>query len=374
MRKSGGSNSAAGWFRALSATRTVTTLFAESSFDLLFAFRNEDDASQTFAAGDYSANTDINGKTLVPVLDGPRFASHSLVLSGQIGVNFFMNLPAITGVDYAESYMTFEISGKGSVSSDHVPYDPTHTNAKSTYYSFTCYVNSIQMADTITATFHYGDGLTVSETYSIKQYIASFDTYIEEHPGAFDGATIDLVHALADYGHYVQPFLSATRGWTIGSGDDQYAEMDLCYATEYDIDAVSAAVADYGIQRTMSADIVGISYSLLMDSDTAIYLYFKPVADYEGSFTVTIDGETAMATKKGDRYLVVIPNIGAHKLGDPYTVVVTTTNGESTVTVSALSYVKGVLDAYTDYQTAQYAVASIYHYYAAATEYKRIHP
>ena len=307
----------------------------------------------------------------------PMFAYHSLVLSGQIGVNFYMDLPEIDGVNYTESYMTFEISGKGKVSADPVPYNSTQTIAGSTYYGFTCYVNSNQMADTITATFHYGDGLTISEEYSIAQYIASFDTYAETHPDEFDAETIKLVHAVADYGHYVQPFLSDVRGWTIGSGDDQYAEMDRVYTNEYDIDTVKAAVADYGIQSTMSTDIEGIRYSLLMDSGTAIYLYFKPVADYDGSFTVSVGGNPEAATKlKDGRYLVKIKKIGAHKLGDPYTVVVTTANGDSTVTVSALSYVKGLLDAeaYKDNTNAQDAAAAIYYYHVAAQAYKTKHP
>ena len=290
----------------------------------------------------------------------PMFAYHSLVLSGQIGVNFYLDLPEIDGVDYAESYMTFDISGKGTVSADPVPYNSTQTIAGSTYYGFTCYVNSIQMADTITATFHYGDGLTISEEYSIAQYIASFDTYAETHPDEFDAETINLVHAVADYGHYVQPFLSDVRGWTIGSGDNQYAEMDRFYTAEYDIDTVKASVAGYGIQSTMSDDIEGINYSLLLDSDTAVYLYFEPVADYDGSFTVSVGGDPVTATKlKDGRYLVKIKNIGAHKLGDPYTVVV-----------------KGLLDAeaYKDNANAQDAAAAIYYYHVAAQSYKTKNP
>ena len=338
---------------------------------LIFAGWTGSDPDTFLTEGDtYTIDHDVTF-TAAYTFSKPRFMTHSLVLSGQIGVNFFMDLPAIDGVNYAESYMTFEISGKGTVPSDPVPYDPTHTNAKSTYYGFSCYVNSIQMADTIIATFHYGDGLTVSEEYSIKKYIASFDTYIAEHPGVYDDETVNLVHALADYGHYVQPFLSAARGWTLGDGEDQYAEMDLFYAQSYDIDAVKTAVADYAIDRTLCADIEKVTYSLLMDSNTAIYLYFKPVADYSGSFTVN----GYMATKQKDgRYLVKIPNIGAHKLGDPYTVIVTTANGESTVTVSALSYVKGILDAeaYQNNTAAQYA-AAIYFYYDAAIKYKTSH-
>ena len=187
--------------------------------------------------------------------------------------------------------------------------------------------------------------------------------------------TIALVHALADYGHYVQPFLSDARGWTVGDGNDQYAEMSIFYAEEYDINAVKAAVADYAIDRTYSSDIEKVSFSLLMDTDTSIYLYFKPVSGYTGGFTV--DGYTA--TKQSDgRYLVKIPNIGADKLGTTYTVVATTDAGSTTVKVSALSYVKGVLDAYTTDSEkdvhAQNAAAAIYRYYAAANAYKQVHP
>ena len=42
----------------------------------------------------------------------PEFKTRPLLLSGQIGVNFFMNLPEIEGVDYSESYMTFSIIGR----------------------------------------------------------------------------------------------------------------------------------------------------------------------------------------------------------------------------------------------------------------------
>ena len=317
--------------------------------------------------------TVINGEIVVRKV--PSFASHTLVLSGKIGVNFFMELPEIDGVDYADSYMTFAISGGGSVSDDPVPYDANFISQTNGYYGFTCYVTSIQMADTITATFHYGDGLTVSGEYSVKQYIESFDTYMD----SFDQATINLVHALADFGHYVQLFLSDARNWTIGTDDDQFAEMSKFYQDSYDTDAIKTAVADYAIGKTLCSDITKVSYTLLTDSDTAIYLYFKPAADYSGSFTATVNGESAAATKQKDgRYLVTIPNIGAHKLGETFTVKAVTTNGETTVTVSALSYVKGVLDAYTSESTkdvnARNAVAAIYAYYEAAAEFRRVHP
>ena len=299
--------------------------------------------------------------------ENPEFMSKSLVLSGQIGVNFFMKLPEIEGVDYSNSYMTFSISGKGTttVRDD---YDPTFKNKSGNgYYGFTCYVNSIQMAETITAVFHYGDGQTVTETYSIKQYLESLDA----KAGSFDDTTVALFHALADYGHYVQPFLSDVNGWTI---DTHYAEMDKYYTDSYTISDVTMAVADYAISREHSdADIEKITYTLALDSGTDIRVYFKPVSGYSGSFTVTVDGNTWEAEKKSDgRYLVTIQGISAHLLGTSYTIVATTDAGSATVKVSALSYVQGLLSAYTD-SRYQNAAASIYNYYMAAQEYKANH-
>jgi hypothetical protein len=232
-------------------------------------------------------------------------------------------------------------------------------------------VTSIQMADTITATFHYGDGLTVSETYSIAQYIETFEGIQDQ----FDYETTELVHALADYGHYVQIFLEGIKEWSLGSGDDQYAPMEICYTESYDAEATAANVADYAFVREIdSADIQKITYSVRLDSDTAILVYIKPAANYDGSFTVTLDGETYTATKQSDgRYLVEIPNIGAHLLGRTYTIVATTDAGSATVNVSVLSYVNSMLTAYAGNTNAENAACAIYHYGAAAKAYQESH-
>ena len=301
----------------------------------------------------------------------PKFAAHSLILSGQISVNFYMDLRALSDAERVGTYMTFTISGKGSVSSELVYFDESMLNSDVLYYKFTCYVNSIQMADTITATYHWfenGAEKTVSEDYSIKQYISTFDAKKE----SFDATTVALVHALADYGHYVQKFLSQNRGWQIGT---DYAEMDLHFADSYDIDTIKTAVADYAIVKDdrTNGDLTAINYSLLLDSETAIKVYFTPSSDYTGTPAVTVDNQSYTATKTGRQWVVVIPNISAHKLIDSHVVVFTTTNGTATVTVSALSYVKGALDAYTD-ADSQNAMAAIYAYSKAAQDYKAEHP
>ncbi len=314
--------------------------------------------------------TVINGE--IVLRQRPAFRSNSLVLSGQIGVNFFMELPAIGGVDYADSYVTFTIP-HGSVT-ERADFDPNARNAASTYYRFTAYVNAIQMAEPITATFHYvenGEKKTVENTFAIRDYLIRFDNMLEENPDVFDEQTVSLVHALADYGHYVQIFLSEHRDWEIGA---DYAESDRFYTNAYDIEAVRDAVGAYAISRVneTDGDLEAISYSLLLDSETAIKVYFTPSESYTGAVAATADGTACSVIGTGGRYAVVIPKISAHKLTESHTIAVTTEHGTATVTVSALSYVKGLLDYDTD-ADSQNAMAAIYAYSEAAQDYIATH-
>lgn len=290
--------------------------------------------------------------------------TQSLVLEGKIGVNFYMDLPEIDGVNYEDSYMTFAITGSGTIN-ERDDYDPTCTNPDGNYFGFTCYVGSMQMADKITATFHYGDGLTIEKEYSVKDYFLSYD----DNKDAFDAKTQTLIEAVADFGHYVQAFLMPQRGLTFG---EDYAEMDKLYTESYDIDAIKTAVANCEIERTHTDPDLKekISFSVKLDSATTICLYYTPVKGYTGSFSVELDGEEYTAKKDGSRYVVEIPNIAAHELSKVYEIVATTQNGSATVRVSVLSYVKLMLDSYTD-SAAQKAAAAIYSYAMAADAYRQ---
>ena len=299
----------------------------------------------------------------------PAFKTQSLLLSDSIGVNFYLDLPEIGGTDYAESYMTFAISGDGTVTARD-DFDANQMNPSGKYYGFTCRVNAIQMADTITATFHYpvnGTERTIEKTYSVKQYIETFDAY----QGSFDATTQAMVKSLADYGHYVQPLLAYQHGWTVG---DEYAEMDRFYAQSYDYDAIRDAVAGKAVGKTITgSEITDASYSLVLDSETAIRVYFTPDASYSGTVSATVNGTAADVSVTDDgRYAVEVNGISAHQLGSTYRVVLTTENGSAALRVSALSYVQGTL-ASTENAIYLNAVCSIYAYAAAAQAYKQNH-
>ena len=87
-------------------------------------------------------------------------------------------------------------------------------------------------------------------------------------------------------------------------------------------------------------------------------------------------GETTKAVtpvKQDDgRYLIRISGIAAHSLGDMYTI--TGTAGKTfTVQVSALSYVRSVLNAGGSTAAAKNGMSSLYAYYASTLAYREAH-
>lgn len=313
------------------------------------------------AVPEEAVSVSVRGETSVPA-----FRSHSLLLSGQIGVNFYMDLPELDGVDYADSYMDFTVCTDTQTAA----YDAEKTNSSGTYYGFTCYINSVQMADTITAVFHYGDGQTVRETYSVAEYVKTFQTYAS----SFDENTQNLINALADYGHYIQPFLANVRNWTIGA---DHAAMDgVTEYTDADVEAAAEAVKDYNVvHESNGSGVEQVTFSLYLDTDTSIYFYVKPASDFSGEVTAAIDGgsDNAAEAMEDGRYRIAVPGIAAHLLGTDYTVNVSA-GSDFTITASAMAYVNSVLHsgAYAEDADALYAMTALYRYYAAAAAYKGI--
>ena len=289
---------------------------------------------------------------IVPVV--PSFRGLQLELSGKIGVMFNMNLPEIDGVDYSTSKMTFTIP-HGECTAE-----AAYTEGSD---SFTCYINAIQMAEPITATFHYtqnGDEKTVEITRSAKNYFESYD----DNKDLFNEKTQALIEATADYGYYTQAFLAAQKGWNLDGEDAPYAKMDKRYKESFDeYDVLGYAISCPDIGKLFSK----ISFSLVLDSETAIRLYLTP-KNSDDTVTASCSGDKdAKVTKKGARRVVEIPNISAHQLSTTYTV---TVNSTATISVSALSYVKLMQNAYAGNTAAQNAAAAIYYYSAAADAYK----
>ena len=91
-----------------------------------------------------------------------------------------MNLPPIDGVEYGDSYMTFSVPH--GTCTKRVDYTSSVPNKAKIYYGFKCCVNSIQMAEPITATFHYkqnGEEKTVTNTFAVNDYLISFENMVK---------------------------------------------------------------------------------------------------------------------------------------------------------------------------------------------------
>ena len=309
----------------------------------------------------------------------PMFKSQNLILSGKIGLSFNILLPEIEGVDYSTSYMTFTI--KHGTVTEQVNFNEAKPKNSEDEKGFVAYVNSIQMAEVITAIFHYtqnGEEKTIQKKYSINDYFEAFDSAVEN--GVItDESMINLVHALCDYGHYVQPFLAEARNWTLGT---DYNTLETYYTESYDIAAIHSEVREKALDtvNNTSGDIIAVTNSLTLDSDTVINVYFKPSESYNGKFMASVDGGTATEYRTGTdgRYCVRISGIAAHELSKNHTITVTTADGHTAiVTVSALSYVNSSLNYYTGTSetdiNAQNAAAAIYAYSKAADAYKAAH-
>ncbi|WP_455530462.1 hypothetical protein [Ruminococcus sp.] len=293
----------------------------------------------------------------------PTFKTQNLVLSGQIGVNFYLDLSMLTDEEKAASYAEFTVNGTTTKDT----FDPSFMNQSGLYYGFTCYVNSVQMADQISVVFHYGDE-TVTKTYSVLDYINK----VESLSSSFSKESLELIRSIADYGHYAQPMLAAANNWTVG---EDHAEMTKYYADSYDYSAIREAAAPYERKASIvEKDIDKITYSLSLAAETSLNVFVAPATSYTGSTAISVEGlssdEYTVSKEADGRYKVVISKISAHKLGDIYNIKITTANGVSTYSVSALSYVYAVLNSDSYNAVSKNAVSSLYKYYEATINYK----
>ena len=300
----------------------------------------------------------------------PVFRTHSLSLDGKIGVRFFMELPTIEDVDWTQSHMDFSVGGKGAFQASD-SFDAEDKNNAGTFYAFTCYVSSIQMAEPITATFHYAeDGVekSVSQTYSVSQYFSDYESVADQ----YDQKVTNLVHALADYGHYVQLYLSAYHKWEIGT---DYAEIKaVTNYTNQMVDEARVATEPYAIECNVPKDgeIKKVTMSLDLETDTSIYLRVHMSENASVTSAVRADGTTLETAKaKEGVWCIVVPNIMAYELGSVHDFDITTSGGtEASVRVSALSFASVLLhDDNEDDQNALFAMTSMYRYYEAAKAY-----
>ena len=324
----------------------------------------------TDSTGDrsYTANWEKNGSPSQEP-DAPVFKTYQLILGSKIDVVLYVDIPE----DFRDNaYMRFTVNG---VETTQV-FDEDFKNETGKYYGFEREITSVQMADMITAELHYHDGAeekTVPYECSAKGYL---DYGLANET---DAATLVLLKAIADYGHYVQQPLATENGWQVGV---QHAAMTP--ATEesvFDGHVSALAASDdlktYAIKVGSETSGIDVTYALDLTSETQINVYFETPEGISLSANIGSGGE-AQVIENG-RYKVNIAGISAHLLGKTYTITVHPYEGDTacpvfTVEVSTLSYVNTVLSSAipsdgsdTDLRRG---VTSLYRYYKATKSYR----
>lgn len=320
----------------------------------------------------------VNGVTYYKKASAdPEFSGYSLILTGTVGMTFYVHIPESTEWTKEGSYMTFAISGKGGLVTDRANFDANNAINPdgTTFYGFTCNVTALQMADKITATYHVMNGSeevkTISNTYSVEEYIK---VIVKNQNNTFGERDIELAKALADYGHYVQLYLSDLRGFTLAADNDSaYAPMNTYYDA-FNVNEAKSAVENYAIVKGINDDIQKITYSMFFETDNSICIYVYPKASFEGTVSATVDGNPCTATKvNGSKYQIKIPGFNATQFATSHTVVISTGSDDVTVTVSAFSYLRSFFRNFTDGSTESNAAAAAYNYYAEASRYANAH-
>ena len=252
------------------------------------------------------------------------------------------------------------------------PFDSTDMDLNGNgYFGFTCNLNALQLADEITAVFHYdanGAEQTVSQVFTAEGYLnALLD----------DGTISDEVKALArsllDYGYHSQVFLSKLENRTVFADHTQVSTHFTDAWSDEQVADILKALSDQEFLRGRSRNISSVSCSLILDSVTSIYLYVTPAEGYTGAVSALLDGVSVPVTQEADgRYLVAIPAISADRLGDTHHIEILTDGAEPmTVQLSALSYVKACLENEASSREMVNAMAALYSYYKAANDLKQ---
>jgi hypothetical protein len=291
----------------------------------------------------------------------PAFRGHSLVLSGEIGVRFSMDLAALTQSDINNSYMVFTVNGQQTQvnTSDAVLLSDGR-------YQYTCFVNTLQMAEKVNAVFHYGVGgaETAVDQFSVEDYVK----YVAAHPGDYTQATKDLACAIADYGHYAQIFLTEANGIPGG----KYASMDTCYTASYNTASVKTSVSGYQLTVNKGSSKLGDDalMRLTFDSETALSVRLTVTDDTPLTATAEWNGNTYYAEKQGDgAYIIKIPGIKASQLADVIAIT-GSAGGDFTAQVSALAYARSILNSDVMNANAKNAVSALYYYWRTADAYR----
>ncbi|MBP5465978.1 MAG: hypothetical protein J6Y43_00235 [Clostridia bacterium] len=265
---------------------------------------------------DFDTNHVELNSLVIPALDGIKWVS--LSLNGDIGVNFYAYVGGAASLTANDGALVGESVNKNGIDC----------------FKFTVNVAAKDYKKNIAISI---DGTEISATYKVETYI---DAITNESPA------YDLVQSLKVY-------CEAARAY--------FADETPAAAGAVDIAAANAAAVTGD-----DGDITLVGATLILETKTAIKVYFKAASLAEKTFTVNgaavvpeaVDGYT-------DLYMITIDNIAAQDLEVKYTIVV----GGYTISYSALSYAYAVVNNGESSVALANVAKALYNYNVQANAY-----
>ena len=282
----------------------------------------------------------------------------NVTLGDELGLNFYFTVPAETVESGAKAVLNGP-KGEQEVLLSDAPKDGDE-------YKLTYRVNAIQADSDITLKIVDPDNVTLDlynavgskyengiMTYSVNRYLIDAMNY--------DGITNKApIRATYTYCAYACKWKNGTALPTDGYIND---------LSNPSADALDA----FKVVKTNTSNSIKITgYSLVLDSKTAIRVYFT-ATDAIQDHVIKVGDKTLTPVLSGNtvdnrnEYYVEITNIGAGNLETQYTVVFDPASDNYQVKISAMSYVRNVLrqkDQYPEICTEELCdlVTAIYDY------------
>lgn len=266
---------------------------------------------------------------------GAKLAGYSLSLTGNIGVNFYMELSDQIIAD-KDAYMQFTLPN-GTVTKVLVSEAQTNTtiNAEKTYYRFPCEVASYEMTQDIKAQMFDGNGKCGKEyTYTVRDYAQYLIDHVDLYQDAYPFAV-----AMLNYGACSQKYFNKAVDELANKylNDD---ELEIPDRFEGYIDNYVATKAENGVLGQFAG------LSMVLKSETTLNIFYEPKEGVDVSkLTFSVDGKGITPVKRGQYYILSLKNIRANELGNLKTF--TVTDGTNTLTgdYCAMMYCYQVLRA-----------------------------
>lgn len=266
---------------------------------------------------------------------GAKLAGYSLSLTGNIGVNFYMELSNKIIAD-KDAYMQFTLPN-GTVTKVPVSAAQTNTTIKegTTYYKFPCEVSSYEMTQDIKAQMFDGNGKCGKEyTYTVRDYAQYLIDHVDLYQDAYPFAV-----AMLNYGACSQKYFNKA----VDDLANKYLNDD-----EQEIPDRFDGYIDNFVANKAENKVLGqfAGLSMVLKSETTLNIFYEPKEGIDVSkLKFLVDGKEITPVKRGQYYILSLKNIKANELGNSKTF--TVTDGTNTLSgeYSAMMYCYQVLQA-----------------------------